>query len=63
MFATGQSSSRSESLMNVIDQINRKMGRESIKLASEGFFRPWKMKQENKSLNCTTDWNEILLVN
>lgn len=63
MFATGQSSSRSENLMNTIDQINRKMGRESIKLASEGFFRPWKMKQENKSLNCTTDWNEILVVN
>ncbi|CEN56457.1 DUF4113 domain-containing protein [Candidatus Methylopumilus turicensis] len=51
MFASGQSTSRSTSLMSTIDLINSKMGRGSIKLASEGFARPWKMKQGNKSPN------------
>jgi hypothetical protein len=35
--------------MSTIDRINSKMGRESIKLASEGLARPWKMKQGNKA--------------
>ena len=37
MFASGQSISRTTSLMSTIDRINSKMGRESIKLPSEGF--------------------------
>ena len=37
------------------------MGKESIKLASEGFTRPWKMRQENKSPSYTTKWEEILV--
>jgi DNA polymerase V len=36
------------------------MGREKIKLASEGFARPWKMKQGNKSPNYTTSWDQIV---
>ena len=42
MFASGQSTCRSTSLMCTLDRINAKMGRESIKLASEGFARPLK---------------------
>ncbi|CEN56435.1 Y-family DNA polymerase [Candidatus Methylopumilus turicensis] len=59
LFASGQSSSRSTKLMSTMDCINAKMGRESIKLASEGFARPWKMKQGNKSPNYTTHWDQI----
>jgi DNA polymerase V len=62
MFASRQSTSRSTSLMSTIDRINSKMGRESIKLASEGFARPWKMKQGNKSANYTTSWDGLLSV-
>ena len=51
---------KSEALMSTMDAINRKMGRESIKLASEGFKRPWKMKQGNKSPNYTTDWGGVI---
>ncbi len=47
--------------MSAMDAINRKMGRESIKLASEGFKRPWKMRQENKSPNYTTDWGGVII--
>ena len=60
MFASGQSTSRTTSLMSTIDRINSKMGRESIKLASEGFTRPWKMKQGNKSPNYTTSWDGLV---
>lgn len=31
--------------MSTIDQINRKMGKASIQLSSEGFASQWKLKQ------------------
>ncbi len=49
----------SNKLMGVLDHINQKMGRGSIKLASEGFKQPWRMKQGNKSPNYTTQWSDI----
>ncbi|MDG1074342.1 MAG: DUF4113 domain-containing protein [Methylophilaceae bacterium] len=45
--------------MEVLDHINQKMGRGTIKLASEGFKQPWGMKQGNKSPNYTTQWTDI----
>ena len=48
--------------MTAMDNINKKMGKEAIKLASEGFKRPWKMKQENKSPSYTSKWDEVLKV-
>jgi len=62
LFSQVQVSPKSSQLMLAMDAINRKMGKESIKLASEGFKRPWKMKQENKSQNYTTQWDELLSV-
>lgn len=49
----------SEKLMGVLDSINMKMGGGTMKLASEGFKQPWRMKQGNKSPNYTTQWNDI----
>lgn len=62
LFSTVQSSPKSEKLMTTMDAINKKMGKESIKLASEGFKRPWKMKQESKSPSYTTKWDELVRV-
>ena len=59
LFSQAQSSSKSAALMNAMDSINSKMGKESIKLASEGFKRPWRMKQGNKSPGYTTKWCDI----
>lgn len=59
LFSSVKTNPKSEVLMKTMDSINLKMGRESIKLASEGFKRPWKMKQGNKSPNYTTQWSEI----
>ena len=53
---------KSTKMMSVIDQINARMGRGTIKLASEGFKQPWKMKQGNKSPNYTTNWEELVCV-
>jgi DNA polymerase V len=56
---SAQASPKSSALMTAMDSINRKMGKESIKLASEGFTRPWKMKQGNKSPSYTTRWCDL----
>ena len=62
LFSNVQTSSKSASLMETMDRINMKMGKESIKLASEGFKRPWSMRQANKSAEFTTNWNQVLYV-
>ena len=62
LFSQMQLSPKSTKLMGVVDGINKKLGKESIKLASEGFKRPWKMKQENKSQSYTTHWDELLSI-
>lgn len=60
MFTKTETSVKSTELMKAMDSINRKMGKDSIKLACEGFRKPWKMKQENKSPAYTTNWGEML---
>lgn len=60
LFSTVQVTPKSSKLMVAMDSINKKMGKESVKLASEGFTRPWKMKQENKSHCFTTNWDELV---
>ena len=60
--STAEADKKSTQMMSVIDQINARMGRGTIKLASEGFKQPWKMKQGNKSPNYTTNWEELVCV-
>ena len=63
LFSQATASPKSAALMEAMDSINKKMGKESIKLASEGFKRPWKMKQDSKSPSYTSKWDEVLKVN
>ncbi|MDP3088505.1 MAG: Y-family DNA polymerase [Methylotenera sp.] len=63
LFSNIQASPKSSALMLAIDSINCKIGKESIKLASEGFKRPWKMKQGNKSPSYTTRWADLPKIN
>lgn len=60
MFGFNPLNTKSAKLMETLDSINKKMGKESIKLASEGFTRPWKMKQGNKTPSYTTSWDELI---
>lgn len=45
--------------MIALDQINQVMGKRTVRLASEGFRQPWRMKQGNKSPGYTTRWEEV----
>lgn len=49
-------------LMLAMDAINRKMGRATLRLASEGRQQPWQMKQMRKSPSYTTNWKDLLCV-
>ena len=51
---------QSAKLMAVLDAINQRYGRHTLKLGSEGFKAPWKMKQNFKSPGYTTHWNELI---
>ena len=48
--------------MDIIDQINTRMSKSTLKLASESFKQPWRMKQGNKSPNYTTSCDELICV-
>ena len=47
---------------SVVDKINRKMGRNKVKLAVQGTDRKWKLKQEKLSPCYTTRFADILEV-
>ena len=47
---------------SVVDTINRKMGRNKVKLAVQGTGRKWKLRQERLSPCYTTRFSEILEV-
>lgn len=49
-------------LMEVVDNINNRMGKGTVRLASQGIKQSWSMRRENVSQNYTTDWNELLCV-
>ncbi|GAX62892.1 nucleotidyltransferase/DNA polymeras [Candidatus Scalindua japonica] len=49
-------------LMKTIDKINKKWGRDSLKLATEGTKHSWKMRRTRLSRRYTTNWNELLEV-
>ena len=51
---------QSAKVMAVLDAINQRYGRQTLKLGSEGFKAPWKMKQNFKSPDYTTNWNELI---
>ena len=49
-------------ISKVIDRINNSMGRDKLRIATQGFDRKWKMKQEQLSQCYTTRIDEILTV-
>lgn len=54
---------RSESLMKVIDAINKREGSETVKSLACGIDPMWAMLCQKKSHNFTTRWSEILKIN
>jgi DNA polymerase V len=62
IFDTRQDRSKYNKLMDTMDLINKKMGRDKVRVAAAGFGRKWRLKQERKSVCYTTNINEILTV-
>ena len=62
LFALVPTSVHADNLMPLLDRINHKMGKGTIKLASDGIAQQWQMKTANKSPAYTTRWDELALV-
>lgn len=46
-------------LMRTLDMINTRYGEGTLKLSRDGSRHSWKMRQENKSPEYTTNWHEL----
>lgn len=49
-------------LMGMVDDLNRRFGRDRIRFACSGMDRAWKLKAEFLSQRFTTQWTELLKV-
>lgn len=50
---------KSDSMMKIMDAINRKMGQGSVTVAASGIQQRWAMRRERKSQSYTTAWDEL----
>jgi len=48
--------------MLVLDKLNKRMGRDTVRVAMQGYDRSWHLRQERKSRCYTTRWDELLEV-
>ena len=55
-------STSNANLMLVLDKLNQRYGRGTVKVSTQGAFKDWQMRQERKSPNYTTCWDEIPVV-
>ena len=53
---------RQKKLMQVLDQVNQKMGKNTLTLAATGIKCSWSMRRNNCSPAYTTDWQQLPLV-
>jgi len=56
LFASAQSNSE---LIQVMDELNNRFGKGTLKLSKDGSTKNWAMRQENKSPGYTTDWDGV----
>ena len=54
---------KSKVIMRTIDDINKKMGRDMIRSASQGYSKKWRLKQQSLSPCYTTRWSDLLVIN
>lgn len=52
--------SREQKLAELIDEVNSRYGRGTLRIAAEGFEHKWIMKQDYLSKQYTTNWNDII---
>jgi DNA polymerase V len=49
-------------LMQALDDLNQRYGRGTVKVSTQGAFSGWQMRQERKSPNYTTSWDDMPVV-
>ena len=54
--------STNDRLMQTLDALNQRFGRGTVKVSTQGVYRDWQMRQERKSPNYTTAWEEVPVV-
>jgi DNA polymerase V len=52
----------STKLMDALDGLNKRFGRGTVKVSTQGAHKGWQMRQERKSPNYTTSWDEVPIV-
>lgn len=57
--APAEEQQQRDSLMQVLDSVNQKWGRNTLHYAAAGLGRPWSMRQLRKSPRYTTCWQEL----
>jgi len=57
-----ENKAHSKSLMEAFDKINQRMGNETIRYASEGKEKEWKLKSQWRSPEYTTQWVDLIEV-
>ena len=53
---------RSERLMAVLDDVNHRLGPDTLRYAASGMERSWQMRREHASPHYTTRWDELPIV-
>jgi DNA polymerase V len=62
LFGYSSEKPKSEKLMDTLDSLNKRYGKGTVKLASEGIHKAWVMKRNLKSPNYTGSWKELPIV-
>ena len=58
----GRDKDRSRRLMDALDTVNRRMGRDTVFYAGSGIRRDWKAFANMKTAAFTTDWQEVMRI-
>lgn len=59
LFSWQVPAAKASSLMTVLDRLNSRYGKGTVRPASQGYNPRWKMRREMKSNNFTTQWAEL----
>ena len=62
LFADEGEEEKNQALMEAVDEINQRFGRNTIRSGTFGFDHPWRMRRELLSKRFTTKWDELLKV-
>ena len=60
-YEKNQDIKKASAIISTIDNINNRMGKDTVFIAAQGIERNWSMKRNMKSPNYTTDWEDLAI--